>query len=370
MRFTKVTPFEAAWTMGFQRDGCELLVVIVKATYRMPSKPGQPAQLHVDQQPLIEADEFIGEPGVSAPLRESDFAHFKPACDVLVIGQAHVPDGGIATHLHVGLRVGTLIKHFNVVGDRHWRKSLLGTVSASEALPFTTMPVGYERAFGGIDATRLSRTGKVATFLANPAGRGYWRHTEQIDGQPLPNTEDSDRPVTRHNGKYRPMALTPIGRSWGPRQRYAGTYDEHWLNEQAPFWPDDFDERYFQAAPEDQIIPYPQGGEDMILKHLTHDGLRTFHLPRQTMPVTFIPYRGRDINQKAVLDTIVLEPDSERFTMTWRTGIALNGSVFEIKETIVGEMSEAWHRTQRFPYKTYYRSLSEAVAAKRKRMVR
>jgi hypothetical protein len=31
------------------------------------------------------------------------------------------------------------------------------------------------------------------------------------------------------------------------------------------------------------------------------------------MPVIFIPYRGEDIVEEAVLDTIVLEPDQKRF---------------------------------------------------------
>jgi hypothetical protein len=30
----------------------------------------------------------------------------------------------------------------------------------------------------------------------------------------------------------------------------AGTYDEHWLNETRPFLPADFDDQYFQAAPQ------------------------------------------------------------------------------------------------------------------------
>jgi hypothetical protein len=367
MKFTNVTAFPATWTMGFQRDGRELLVAIVKATFRMPSGQGEAATVHDEQQPLVRADEFVDEPGLSAPLRETDFAHMKPACDVLLLGHARAPGGGMARRLVAGLRVGTMSKQFTVVGDRQWRKSLLGVVSASEAVPFSAMSVGYERAFGGIDNTTLARTGRVDTFIANPAGRGYWRHTDHIDGQPLPNTEETTRPVSQHDGDYRPMALTPVGRHWAPRHRYAGTYDDRWLDEQAPFWPDDFDERYFQAAPADQVIAHPQGGEEVVLQHLTADGLRAFQLPRLAMPVTFVPHRGRDVTRDAVLDTIVLEPDEERFTLTWRASIALGKSVFDVKETITGEMTQAWHRARRFPDKTYHRSLADAVAAKRAR---
>lgn len=40
-----------------------------------------------------------------------------------------------------------------------------------------------------------------------------------------------------------------MGRSWQPRLRYAGTYDQHWMDERLPFLPEDFDLRYFQSAP-------------------------------------------------------------------------------------------------------------------------
>ena len=53
-------------------------------------------------------------------------------------------------------------------------------------------------------------------------------------------------------GAYRPMALGPVGRGWRPRLSYAGTYDQHWIDEVFPFLPADFDDRYYQAAPEDQ----------------------------------------------------------------------------------------------------------------------
>jgi hypothetical protein len=82
------------------------------------------------------------------------------------------------------------------------------------------------------------------------------------------------------------------------------------------------------------------------------------------MPVTFIPYRGYDATRDSVLDTIVLEPDQERFTLTWRASLPLARSVFDVKETIAGEMSAAWHRARRSG-KDYYPSLSALVAARK-----
>lgn len=365
MNFTNATPYAAGWASGFQRDGRELLIAIAKATFALPMA-GEAARPTAVQLPLTQADEFVGEPGLSAPLRETDYAHAKPFCDVLFVGHAHAPAGTMVKRLQAGLRVGAMTKQLQIVGDRQWQKGVFG-LGSSEPIPFAVMTLGHERAFGGTDDTRLEETGLSETFPANPVGRGYWRHHERIDGQPLPNLEEIGHPVQKPHGDYRPMALSPIGRHWQPRQQWAGTYDEAWLQHRAPFWPDDFDARYFQAAPMDQWIPYPQGGEEVVLLNLTPEGRRHFTLPHVRMPVTFIPYSGRDVTQEAVLDTVVIEPGQGHFTLTWRTSIALGRSVFDVKETIVGEMSAAWHRARRFPGKTYYASLAEAVAARRER---
>ena len=45
------------------------------------------------------------------------------------------------------------------------------------------------------------------------------------------------------------MAFGPVGRSWQPRIRWAGTYDQKWMDEKFPFLPEDFDERYYQCRP-------------------------------------------------------------------------------------------------------------------------
>jgi hypothetical protein len=347
--------------MGFQRDGREMLIVIVKGAYSIPQL-GQEAALLPEQVPLIQDDQFSGEPGLSAPLYETDYAHRKPACDVLLVGSAYAPGGRPAVRTPVALKVGSIVKHFMVVGPRVWNKGLV-TISSTDPKPFETMPITYDCAFGGTDRT-LADQGQSDVYLPNPVGRGYWRNTDRIDGQPLPSTEAVDQPVRKPDGQYVPQAFSPIGRNWPPRAKFVGTYDQDWLENTAPFWPDDFDERYFQAAPPDQTMPYPEGGEEVALLNLTPDGHRAFRLPSRRMPMTFIPYKGRDVNRDASLDTIVLEPDRERFTLTWRAALPLGRSVFDVKETVVGEMSAAWYRARKYPGKEYYPSLRALAKAR------
>lgn len=360
MRFTNEIGLPAAWTLGFRRDGRELLVVVVKATYALPS-PGEEARLADDHVPLIEADCYTGEPGLSAPLHESDFAHSKPACDVLLVGSAYAPRGH-ATQVDVGLQVGALAKQFRVVGHRRWNSRTVST-NASAPEPFEVLPISYDVAFGGTDR-REQAQGRTNTFEANPIGRGYARDLRSADGQPLPNTEAIGERIESPAGRYVPQAYGPVGRNWLPRRRLAGTYDQAWMENTAPLWPEDFDERYFQAAPTDQQIAHPQGGEPVVLRHLTRTGHCSFALPRRRMPILFIPHRGRDLTQEARLDTIVFEPDAERFTLAWRVALPLARSAFDVRETVIGERTQAWHRSRITPGKTYYKSLADAVAVR------
>jgi hypothetical protein len=362
MDFVNETGVVAGWTMGFERSGRELVVVVVKATFGIPVKGEEPALLE-DQALLVSADRFSGTPGLSAPVHECDYAHAKPLCDVMLNGHAYAPDGDPTKRLVVGIRVGPMVKTFAAVGDRMWRKGVLG-VSPSEPEPFSVMPVSYDVAFGGTDAGKPD-TGKVKTFLENPVGRGFSSTREDLVGRPLPNTEELDKPIADSRGPYKPMAFGPIGRNWMPRAQYVGTYDKRWLEERAPFWPDDFDLRYFQSSTPDQQIPTPKGGEEVVLKNLTPDGYVVFNLPKLSMPVWFLPYRGKDIRIDGMLDTVVIEPDLGQFTLSWRASLPMRRSCFDIRQVIAGHKSEAWQRARKYGNKPYYRGLAELVAARR-----
>jgi len=364
MDFVNETKVQAGWTLGFQPDGRELLVVAVKATYNIPENGQEPVLAEV-QEKLVESDTFTGEPGCSATKYEVDYAHWKPQCDVLVNGSAYAPGGRPAQRVTVGLGVGAVNKRFDVVGDRQWVDTFL-MVTPSPVTSFVTMPISYDRAYGGADKSP-KKPDKVMTYLKNPIGVGYYPvcDREAIAGKPLPNTEQIGVPVTSVSDDYRPMSFGPIGRNFAERIPYAGTYDDDWLKTRAPFFPDNFDYRYFQAAPADQQIPYPTGGEEIVLENLTPEGITRVRIPNKPMPVLFIPYRGKDRPVDAVMDTIVIEPDQNRFMITWRASLPLQRDCFEIKQTIAGEMPAAWHRARQIGNKPYYPSIGAYIRATR-----
>jgi hypothetical protein len=362
VQFTNETKVAAGWTMGFDRDARELLVVAVKATFTIPTD-GEEPRLAETQLPLVEADEFTGAPGLSAPLRESDYAHRKLRCDVLVNGSAYAPEGKPTERVTVGVRVGSMSKSFDVVGQRIWLEGVLGTVPSTPR-PFRAMFLSYDVAFGGVDD---SVPENPRTFPSNPVGIGYYPRARKIEGKPAPSTEATGVPIKGPGENYQPMSFGPVGRNWHPRVAYAGTYDQAWLDRQAPFWPDDFQYLYFQSAPADQQIDYPAGGEPVVLLNLTPDGIVRFQLPSVNMPVLLIPHGGHDQQFDANLDTVLIEPDFGRFTLTWRVAVPMRKSCFDIRETIAGELPRDWHRARRTRGKRHYANLSELIAAQQKR---
>jgi hypothetical protein len=341
MNIIKFGSFDAEATIATDKYGCEHVVAVAKVTFSIADDGT--CTLADEQVPLVMADEFIGEPGLSAPLFESDFAPFKPRCDVLVKGSAYAPGGRAATIVPVGFKVSSISKIFNVVGDRFWKVSGL-KIGASRPQPFTEMPLCYDRAFGGVDNFHTDER-KHHTYAPNPVGRGFHKNlnTKFVDGTPLPNTEERNRPVTAPNRPYRPLALGPLGRNWAPRYKLAGTYDQKWLDENFPFLPPDFDEAYFQTAPSDQQIDYPCGGERVDLLNLDPEGRMSFVLPDFTMPIKLV-YRSRNEDLSPVIDTITLDPTGRRCMLVWRASSRLKDKPTFLYEVWIGVPNRARQR--------------------------
>jgi hypothetical protein len=366
MDFVNQTQFLAGWTLGFEPDGRELMVVAVKGTFLIPDGAEDPSLSQV-QVPLTEADEFTGEPGLSATRYESDYAHKKRFCDVLLNGCAYAPGGTPVEEVTVTMQVASMTKSFRVVGNRVWNSGLL-SAEPSWPQPFTSLPITYDRAYGGaeIDETQPA---KCETYRKNPVGAGYYPLSKggALNGKPLPNTEELGTRITTPKGSYAPMSFGPVGRNFEHRALFAGTYDDHWLKSRAPFFPRDFDYRYFQAAPPDQQLPYLTGGQSVVLRNLSADGYKAFRIPAIAMPVLFIAGRGRATLSDAAIDTLLIEPDLQRFTLTWRSFLPLRKDCFELRQVVVGKAFAEHRDEQRRPAKPHYSNLEELISAKRAR---
>ena len=363
MKLLNASGMAAGYTVGMDPSGAERLVVVVKGTFSLPKGHGEEPKLAAEQVSLVDADLYTGEPGFSATLVECDYALEKPCCDVLLNGAAYAPGGRPTQRVMVGLQLGNWRKSFVVLGDRVWRNGGVAYI-ASHPVPFVRVPISYDNAFGGTD-DRLRDPVNYRQYPPNPVGRGwrYHRYPERITGSPLPNTEEAGDPVRDPQGKYRPMAFGPIGRGWPSRIKYAGTYDQDWQDNIFPFLPPDFDTAYFQCAPPDQQISTPRGGERVLLANLTPDGRRDFPFPRVDVPVVFFRRRVDRVETNGTIDTVLFEPEADRFTVVWRASLSLQRDIFEVSQTVVGQMSRAWWRAIRTG-KCYYASLAAAVNQK------
>lgn len=362
MDLINATQMASGYTMGMDPDGREHLLVVVKGTFSIPVDGSEPRLLE-EQVPPVEADTFTGDPGVSAPIYETDYALVKRRCDVVLNGSAYTLEGQPANNVGVGLRVGSMSKAFNVVGDRVWEASVVST-SLSKPEPFVVKPISYDKAFGGLDNYHEDEK-KHSAYMLNPVGCGYHAQTGNslVDKTPAPNTEEPGKQIQKPSGKYRPMSFGPIGRGWEPRYLSAGTYDQNWLDNVFPFLPADFQETYYQCAPQDQQIKFLRGDEIVDLINLTAQGRTSFKIPTIEVPVVFFRKKGDRDEKQAVADTLVIEPDLNRFSITWRASVPLKKNMFEIPQVLVGHKSRAWWRARDLG-KTYYVSLEELRLSK------
>lgn len=364
MNLINVTGMKAGYCTAYDTAAREYAVVIVKATYSIPKHPTESAYLASKQIDISPAETFTGEPGFSAPLYECDYCRLKPRCDVLLNGSAYAPGGKPAERVSVGLRIEDWSKSFDVVGKRSWKGGFLGLTSGPIE-KFTVQPISYDVAFGGTDKTD-SDTAQHRTYLLNHAGVGYHTNTnlQSIVGQPMPNTEERGKPITNPKGNYKPMSFGVVGRAWSPRYKWAGTYDQKWLDDVCPLMPGDFNDLYSQSAAEDQQIDYLKGGETVELTNLTPAGRTTFRIPSVEMPIVFLTKDWGHHDVAAPCDTILIEPDLGRFMLVWRACHPLRKNLHEMDRAIVGPMSPGYFRARKLG-KTYYPSARELAASRK-----
>lgn len=332
--------FAATLNETFDAQCRHWYVVVVAATFEVP--PGKPPR-PVEPQPEVQAaDEYQGDPARSSVIREGEFAPEKPTADVIVIGSAHAPGGRPAESVVVSLRVGTMHKTLRVSGNRTWRGGVLGlTPSAPE--PFRTMPVIYERAFGGVD----ERGPQPEWEMRNPSGVGF-RGAPPADPAletEVPNIEYPSTPISSVRDRPAPAGFGVVAKSWLPRSAFGGTYDEAWVKNQYPMLPDDFDPRFYQSAPADQQLTAVRGGETVELLNMTPEGAWRFTLPVLNVPADFW-YPGRHTSAKLRVDTIILEPDAYRVSLLARTKVMMARNRSPLDVVSVGHATAAWRRAR------------------------
>ncbi len=325
LQFKNTTPFQGTIYLIPDAEGIDTIFAVVKATLVL----GERLSIAEKQLPVTLADEYHGEPGKTSIKNPSNVSLTKPATDVLLLGTAYAPRGHPTTQMDVSLTAGPLRKTVRVLGDRVWERRAV-VASISSPAPFETMPLVWERAFGGMD----HKGTELRAEVRNPVGTGYHAKDgdKPIDGLRLPNLEDPADLVTSVKLHPPPACFAPICGHWEPRLSYAGTYDARWQQERAPYLPKDFDPRFFQLAPPGLAAPgYLQAAEWIQVQGATPSGLLRFQLPPARIEVTFV-LDGAPQPVPANLDTVLIEPDENRVVLVWRAALRCDKKALRVNE--------------------------------------
>lgn len=318
--------------------------------------------------PLLTEDCHLDGDTQADTLQESDFAPYKPRCDVIVNGAAHAPLGLPMAQFAVNLSVSSagkplIDKTLQVCGERYFRrKGLLKRVvqgSAKVAMlgllhphpwrlsapeKFTQLPLQYAYALGGQCRIASPERTRHDSCQSNPLGRGFTRHW-YLDAQsptelPAPRICYPNQPCTVEQfwqgaaGKDLPLpaGLAPIGRGWLPRRLLAGSIEEksQWDPEEVPMLPEDFDFAYWNCTPLDQQCQHLSGQEQFTLTNLCrhdHPSARAdrigntvlrFALPEQALFLLLADRDDKLLVLRLAIDTVIVDTDANKVELVWR----------------------------------------------------
>ena len=324
------------------RDAVDTLYVVARGTFTLAPEP----ELGAEQPPPYATDVYWGEPGASSLKYAADIHVGKIGTDVALVGSAHAPRGRAVTEMLAAVSIAGRRKVVRVIGDRTWRGVVGG---ATPPAPFASMPLVYERAFGGRDqhgagAGGRRTDGDVSAEERNPVGVGFCavRRLRLGAGVRLPNVEDPHSPWRSLGDRPPPAGFGFVAPAWQPRRGYAGTYDQAWTANRAPFLPSDFDPRFGNAASagltfEDGL----RGGEPIALDGVSRGGNGTLRSRVPSIrPRIEIVVAGRREVPPVMLETILLEPDAERLSLTWRAALRCDKRALKIEHIHIREEAD------------------------------
>lgn len=322
------SPFEAEIALFPDEDGIDTLYTAIKATFTIANK----IEISEEQQPVVMADEYWGEP-LETSLKYASEVHLtKPSTDIVMIGEACAQDKRPVTQLDVALAIAGVRKTVRIFGNRHWDSGFLG-LNMTPPDPFDSMPIVYEKAFGGFHEVDKESQKKLYE-ARNPIGIGFKgkKTKKELNGARLPNLENPAQLIKKPGDQPMPACFSYVSSSWMPRASYAGTYDEKWMKKRAPYLAKDFDSRFFNAASPDLVYKgYLKGGEPVTITNMSLNGNIKFTLPVCELE-TSVRIAGSIENPPVNLETVLLEPNESRFSMLWRSAVKCDKKTLKVEQ--------------------------------------
>ena len=325
------SPFESAIALFPDKDGIDTLHIVVKATFDLDL--ANRLEIAEEQVPPCLADEYWGEPGQSSLRYASDLHLCKPSTDVVLVGQAWAPEGKKVPQIDMGIAIADRRKLVRVFGDRVWREN-----GASH-----TPPKPFEIDAAGVRARLRRHTPDrppQKTILGeerNPVGRGFRGRRKPVEaqGQPLPNIEHPQNLIQSWGDVVVPQGFGFVAPHWMPRRDHAGTYDDAWQKTRAPYLPEDFDPRFFNAAHPDLVFDrYLQGGELVVVVGASPRGRLRFHLPICEIEAQ-VRIAGQTEKPPLNLETVLIEPDEARLCLAWGAALPCDKKALKVEQVTI-----------------------------------
>lgn len=319
--------------------------VLVKRTYDI--NRDERLSLAQKARPFVQNDHYYdeGDPEWATVKYETEFAAFKFQTDVVVIGSAYAPEGKPVQKLDVSVEVESQRKALCVFGDRRciYRKNANPEFTAP--LPFTEMPLRYERAYGGKDTKSAPET--PFFYPRNHTGTGFViaNKKESMEDLALPNIEDPEDLLTPEriivgapeNWSKMPLpdGLGWFQRTWYPRCSFVGAMpaylgvDTPLREEQLGLVPKgqvglawqyklpSFDLRFNNGASRGLRFSHLNGTEKFRLTHLTPTGLLAFQLPGDRPSIRLDLGQGEN-ELESILDTVLVRLEEMQVDLIWR----------------------------------------------------
>ncbi len=363
MDFRNRTIFPSLAFKALDAHGEVFHVAVLRMT--LDIAPSGALSIAPHQRPLAQTDIFYGDVGKSSVQEESDFAPYKPWCDVIVIGDAVSPTRQPLERFEAGIRMSrkgnTIVdKRVIVTGPRFWQKRFLRGWTLTKPEPIAALPLRYEYAYGGecrIDINdpaaqgvpekyRLTAPERAqhpegadhapaahACYEANPIGRGYserwYLRAKKLKRFPAPQIEAPLHPLSEFGKAYAPQGLGIIGRAWTPRSELCGTIDNTFVQSKRPL-PEDFDFAYWNGAQPDLQVSWPQGDETIDLVNIAIPESKSARSDSQGNQITRLVLPGHKVcalatlpdaklsNRELRIDTLSINASTSTISLTYR----------------------------------------------------
>ncbi|WP_150526867.1 DUF2169 family type VI secretion system accessory protein [Roseibium sediminis] len=326
------TPFVAGGAFERDRNGREFWCVAIRARFNVEADGLCRIS---DDSPWIRLGPEYADEEAQELASDTDIAPFKPSTDILLKGTVQSVKSGIGSQ-PVRMRVGHLEKRALVLGARILEVNGGKPKLVSQFELAKETPLSWSGAYGGRD---FCSDDEAEVCESNPVGTGYCSSPLKAlpDGSrvALPLFENPDEPITGESGPVRPTGFGAVQRFWKPRKEHAGTFDETWERSRAPVLPEDFDERFYQTAPMDQIWDgFIRGGETVAFEGFNKEGAYEFRLPQIILEAK-TRLGGRAYTTRFNCVSVEFYPDRKDFEMVWNTHVPCNGQDHLISSSLV-----------------------------------